>query len=69
VRRQRANYGIWRHFDYEYERNKLAFDVINGSELLREWIDDPAATAGDLDALTKPDEAAWEAERADCLLY
>jgi uncharacterized protein YbbC (DUF1343 family) len=69
VRRQRANYGIWRHFDYEYERNKLAFDVINGSELLREWIDDPAAKPADLDALTTPDEKAWAAERSAVLLY
>jgi hypothetical protein len=69
VRRQRANYGIWRHFDYEYERNKLAFDVINGSELLREWIDDPAAKPADLDALTTPDEKAWAAERSASLLY
>jgi uncharacterized protein YbbC (DUF1343 family) len=69
VRRQRANYGIWRHFDYEYERNKLAFDVINGSELLREWVDDPAATPADLDALTTPDEKAWATERSASLLY
>lgn len=69
LRRQRANYGIWRHFDYEYERGKLAFDVINGSELLREWVDDPAATPADLDALAAPDEQAWAAERRAVLLY
>jgi uncharacterized protein YbbC (DUF1343 family) len=69
VRRQRANYGIWRHFDYEYERNKLAFDVINGSELLREWVDDPAATPADLDAIATPDEKSWAAERSAVLLY
>src|SRR6185312_9807301 len=43
VRRLRASYGIWRHFDYEYERNKLACDVINGGPRLREWVDDAAA--------------------------
>jgi uncharacterized protein YbbC (DUF1343 family) len=69
LRRQRANYGIWRHFDYEYERGKLAFDVINGSELLREWVDDPAAKPADLDALTAPDEKAWSEERRGVLLY
>ena len=37
--------------------------------LLREWVDDPAATPADLDALTLADEAAWEAERKDFLLY
>jgi len=69
LRRQRASYPIWRHFDYEYERGKLAFDVINGSELLREWIDDPAATPADLDALALPDERAWEDERRASLIY
>ncbi len=63
LRRQRPDYGIWRHFDYEYERGKLAFDVINGSPLLREWIDDPKATPADLDALTTPDEKSWADER------
>jgi uncharacterized protein YbbC (DUF1343 family) len=69
VRRQRADYGIWRHFDYEYERGKLAFDVINGSPLLREWVDDPSATPADLDALSVPDEKAWADERRSVLIY
>jgi uncharacterized protein YbbC (DUF1343 family) len=69
LRRQRPEYGIWRHFDYEYERGKLAFDVINGSPLLREWIDDPKATPADLDALTEPDEKAWADERRPHLIY
>ena len=69
VRQQRADYGIWRHFDYEYERGKLAFDVINGSPLLREWVDDPSATPADLDALSVPDEKAWADERRSVLIY
>jgi len=69
LRRQRASYGIWRHFDYEYERGKLAFDVINGSPLLREWVDDAAATPADLDALTIPDEQSWAEERRSVLRY
>jgi uncharacterized protein YbbC (DUF1343 family) len=69
LRRQRADYGIWRHFDYEYERGKLAFDVINGSPLLREWVDDPAATPADLDAISLPDEKAWADERRALLIY
>jgi hypothetical protein len=43
--------------------------VINGSTLLREWVDDSKATPGDLDALTLPDEQKWAAERAKHLLY
>jgi uncharacterized protein YbbC (DUF1343 family) len=69
LRLQRSDYGIWRHFDYEYERGKLAFDVINGSPLLREWIDDPKSTPADLDAITTPDETSWADERKPHLLY
>jgi hypothetical protein len=43
--------------------------VINGSPLLREWVDDGAAAPGDLDALTARDERAWEVERRGSLLY
>jgi uncharacterized protein YbbC (DUF1343 family) len=62
-------YEIWRDFPYEYAFGKLPIDVINGSPLLREWVDDPAAQAGDLDALAIPDEKAWEEERRPFLLY
>jgi len=53
--------------NYEFERQ--AIDLINGSPLLREWVDDAVAMPGDLDALTLPDEAAWEALRRDYLRY
>jgi uncharacterized protein YbbC (DUF1343 family) len=69
LRRLRGNYGIWRHFDYEYERNKLAFDVINGGPRLREWVDDAAARPADLDALTLPEETSWAQERRPVLIY
>jgi len=69
IRRLYPDYPLWRDFPYEYELDKLAIDVINGSPLLREWVDDPAAKPGDLDALTCPDEAAWEEERHDFLIY
>ena len=62
-------YDLWRDFPYEYETGRLAFDVINGSELLRRWIDDRAATPTDLDALAAPDEAAWREERRAVMVY
>jgi hypothetical protein len=43
--------------------------VINGSEVLRQWVDDPAATPADLDALTRPDEESWRQERESAVLY
>ena len=69
LRALRADYPLWRDFPYEYEQGRLAIDVINGGELLRRWVDDPVATPADLDALAAPDEAAWDAERQQVLLY
>jgi uncharacterized protein YbbC (DUF1343 family) len=63
------DYPLWRDFPYEYVFDKLAIDVINGSPLLREWVDDREAAPGDLDSLTIPDERAWEEERKSFLLY
>jgi len=69
IRHLYPGYDLWRNFPYEYEFGKLAIDVINGSPLLREWVDHPAATPADLDALTVPDEQAWEEERRPYLRY
>ncbi|HEY0313098.1 MAG TPA: DUF1343 domain-containing protein [Allosphingosinicella sp.] len=69
IRRLYPDYSLWRDFPYEYEFGKLAIDVINGGPALREWVDDMGAEAGDLDAITLPDEQAWEEERRESLLY
>ncbi len=69
LRLQARDYPLWREFAYEYEHDRLAIDLINGSPLLREWVDDPAATPADLEAITTPDEAAWQAARHAHLLY
>src|SRR5713226_5644822 len=69
LRQLRPEYELWRTFEYEYERDRLAIDVLNGSELLRRWVDDPAAAPADLDALAGPDEEAWCEEREAVLLY
>jgi len=65
----RPDYDLWRDFAYEYEHDRLAIDLINGSELLRQWVDDPAATAEDLDTLARADEESWMDERKPVLLY
>jgi uncharacterized protein YbbC (DUF1343 family) len=69
LRRLRPDYPLWRDFPYEYEQGKLAIDVINGSELLRRWVDDPASTPADLDKLLAADEADWLMRRQAALLY
>jgi uncharacterized protein YbbC (DUF1343 family) len=69
IRLQQPNYPLWRDFPYEYELDRLAIDVINGSPLLREWVDDNHAVPADLDRITLSDEHAWELERGSFLLY
>ncbi len=61
IRRLYPDYELWRgtDFKYEYTDNVLAIDVINGGPSLRQWVDNDAATPGDLDALASNDEAAW----------
>jgi uncharacterized protein YbbC (DUF1343 family) len=63
------DYDLWRDFPYEYEYDRLAIDLINGSEILRRWVDDADAVPSDLDALTLPDERSWQEEREAVLLY
>jgi uncharacterized protein YbbC (DUF1343 family) len=71
IRRLYPDYPLWRgaDFKYEYTEGHLAIDVINGGPDLREWVDDPTSGPVDLDALTKPDEDAWEIERKPFLIY
>jgi uncharacterized protein YbbC (DUF1343 family) len=69
IRRLQPDYPLWRDFAYEYEVGRPAIDVINGGPALREWVDDAAASPGDLDALTTPDEAEWIEERRGYLRY
>jgi uncharacterized protein YbbC (DUF1343 family) len=69
IRRLYPDYDLWRDFPYEYAFGKLPIDVINGSPLLREWVDAPGSTADDLDALALPDERAWIEVREPFLLY
>ena len=59
IRRLYPDYELWRDFPYEYEFGKLAIDVINGSPLLREWVDDAQAAPRDLEVLAKHDESHW----------
>lgn len=69
IRRLYPDYDLWRDFPYEYAFGKLPIDVINGGPELREWVDNPASTPDDLDALTRPDERAWLETRRPFLLY
>jgi uncharacterized protein YbbC (DUF1343 family) len=69
LRLQQPDYPLWRDFPYEYELDRLAIDVINGSPLLREWVDDNNTLPEDLDNIAQADERAWKEERRHFLLY
>mgnify|MGYP001766192546 CR=1 FL=1 len=69
LRGMRPDEELWRVFPYEYESDRLAFDLIAGSDLLRRWVDDPAAAPADLEALASADEASWREEIDPLLLY
>ncbi len=63
IRRRYPDYPLWRDFGYEYEFDRLAIDLINGSPLLREWVDDTTTGPDDLERLVAADEAGWCAVR------
>lgn len=69
LRKLRPDYPLWRDFHYEYESGRLAIDLINGSPLLREWVDDETSEPGDLDAAAREDERQWKESRSELLLY
>jgi uncharacterized protein YbbC (DUF1343 family) len=69
LRRLQPDYDLWRSFAYEYENDRLAVDLINGTDLLRAWVDDAGASSRDLEMLAAPDEYSWMRERQAVLLY
>lgn len=69
IRNVHPDYQIWRDFHYEYEKDRLAFDLINGGPWLREWVDDKVAAPGDLENKLRPDELMWYESRKQFLIY
>lgn len=71
IRRLYSDYELWRgeDFKYEYTKDVLAIDVINGGPLLRQWVDDDEAEVKDLERMTSADETAWLEKRKAHLLY
>ncbi len=63
------DYTLWRNFAYEYETDRLAFDVINGGPMIRQWVDDAQARAGDLENMLRDDERQWREQTSELLLY
>ncbi len=60
---------LWRDFAYEYEHDRLAFDLINGGPRLRQWVEDTDSTAADLETLAVAAERAWREASEQVLIY
>ncbi|PKO87816.1 MAG: DUF1343 domain-containing protein [Betaproteobacteria bacterium HGW-Betaproteobacteria-10] len=69
IRRLYPDYALWRDFAYEYEHDRLAIDLINGSTHLRDWVDAAHSEAHELDEWALADEQAWHEETAALMLY
>jgi uncharacterized protein YbbC (DUF1343 family) len=69
LRALEPKYPLWRDFPYEYEKDRLAIDLLSGSDQLRRWVDDRRGTTQDLDELLQADERSWRRERRAFLLY
>ncbi len=69
IRLLNPDYALWRDFPYEYELERLAFDVINGGSSLREWIDEADAGVAELENRLLADEQDWFRQSKGCYLY
>ncbi|HUS72386.1 MAG TPA: DUF1343 domain-containing protein [Sedimentisphaerales bacterium] len=69
IRLEYPDYELWRKFHYEYETERLAFDLLSGGTFLRNWVDDPSARPSDLDKRLRKDEQEWFQIRKPFLLY
>ena len=69
IRAIHPDYPLWRDFGYEYEFDRLAIDLINGSPLLRAWVDDATTMPADLEHLASVDEVRWLKETEEFKLY
>jgi uncharacterized protein YbbC (DUF1343 family) len=59
IRQCYPNYKIWRDFPYEYELDRLAIDVINGGNVLREWVDGESTDIEVIEQKLVIDEKVW----------
>ena len=69
IRLEHPEYELWHRREYEYESSRLAIDLLSGGTFLREWVDDPAAEAADLETRLEADEREWIQRRRQFLTY
>ncbi len=69
IRLEYPEYEIWHRNEYEYERDRLAIDLLSGSDFLRRWVDASDSHPSDFEARLQPDERQWEETIRPYLLY
>lgn len=69
IRIEYPDYPLYRDFHYEYVKDRLAFDVINGGPELRNWIENKKTTVSDLETALLRDEKSWARECKKYYLY
>ncbi len=69
VRGTYPEFDLWRQPPYEYEEKLLPIDILSGSSLLREWVEDDRASLEDWNQELLRDEREWQKEREPFLLY
>lgn len=69
VKEVHPEFSLFREFHYEYETERLAFDLITGSDVTRHWIEDLTAPVGDYDQMSALGKKAWSEERQSFLRY
>lgn len=70
LRIEYPEFKIWRDFHYEYEKDRLAIDLINGGPYLREWVDGGSnRTVAEFEARCRKDETKWREDRREFLRY
>ncbi|MCD6332518.1 MAG: DUF1343 domain-containing protein [Bacteroidales bacterium] len=60
---------FWNNDPYEYQFEGLAFDWINGTPGIREWVETPGSTLKDLEQLEQDNSAEFKYLRQSNLLY
>ena len=69
LRLSQPDYVLWRDHAYEYEPDRRPIDVINGSDWLRTWVDDPTRSYDEFAVALEATEADWLEARRHYLIY
>lgn len=69
VRLEYPDYELWHSNEFEYERERMAIDLLAGSDFLRKWVDDTDAGPENLEKMLNQDEAVWKEGIESFLVY